>query len=99
MSKTLGDVLSGGSGLKSHAGQTLTITAFDVEEDENGKETVAISASNGDGETILTRTTSGVVIRQLYALKAENMLPATVRVDEVPSRSGRNYLSLAVPPS
>lgn len=95
MSK-LGDVLGGGQGLKSHAGETITVSAFDVEEDDEGREAVAIQAANGSGE-FRTRTTSGVVIKQLYALKAEDLLPATVRVDLLRSRGGRDYLSLAEP--
>jgi hypothetical protein len=92
----LGDVLGGGQGLKSYAGQTLTISAFDVEEDAEGQESVAIVGTNGDGN-VRIRTTSTVVIRQLAAMQAADLLPATVHVDEVRSKNGRTYLSLSEP--
>jgi hypothetical protein len=93
----LSGVLGGGGGLKNLAGETITIEGFDSEEHDNGREAVAILASNGDGKKVSPRTTSGVVIRQLYDLKAAELLPATVRVDERRSSSGRSYLSLSDP--
>jgi hypothetical protein len=93
----LGDVLGGGQGLKNYAGQTLTIDGYLVEEGENGQESVAIHASNGDAKSLQIRTTSGVVIRQLAALKANDLLPATVTIEEKRSSSGRSYLNLAEP--
>jgi hypothetical protein len=92
----LGSVLGGGQGLKKYAGQVITIRAFEVEEDERGNESVAILADNGDS-AVHIRTTSSVVIRQLHDLQAEDLLPATVQVDEVRSGSGRTYLSLSEP--
>jgi hypothetical protein len=95
MSK-LADVLGGGQGLKGYAGQTLTISAFDVEEDEDGQESATIIGTNGDG-SVRVRTTSAVVRKQLAALQMAGLLPATVQVDEVSSKKGRTYLSLSEP--